>query len=910
MTYPLPPAAPPPRASRSRRAVSAPGEENGKYTPLWMMLVAILLLLAGVGRLLARPVGQWAAAWQPTPTPTLTAMPTSEPAPQPTPTLTPTPFPTQEAVAFQRSEPENSLVAVEMVDELRGWGQGVHSVWRTEDGGLRWRDVTPPELRPGGGAPPDALLSFFLDHTTAWLLAAGAGPERLSQLYRTDDGGQSWSAHPAPFGWAELFFLSPADGWALVNSPEAGRVEIYQTADGGGSWRLMHRAVRGNRVEADSLPVLDGLFLSGPVFRNALHGWISGRKLDETYFYRTTDGGQSWKPVDLSLPEQDLGRRMFLLLPRFFGSDALDGILPAYLSSPDGPGRSWQMVFFFTGDGGETWRPSQPVEIASGRMVFQILSPREIVVLDGDRLYQTVDAAASWQWFDTNLRNARQTPEREVAISQVEFVSRRSGWAWGWDFGNRFHLYRTQDGGQRWQAVRIETVERGALGCEEEAIPLGRAVERNQQSGPYEGWSVYQPGGYGFSFNYPPDWRVLEVYEYCSNRPARLRSVMALPPRAQGGYLVVSFRQADEPANLLFPLPRVGEMSAQGSVQFFAQPLSRGEVRVNGEVRAVYYAQGEEIYVEQPGDADLYFTLTLLGRGEPGREEPLAAEVLALADQVIASFHGGVLSPGLLATMDLNGFISISPDGAWHAETLFANTTFDGLPLARVFQRVTLYSGTDRERPWIILDRWLPREWVRTLPGGYQWSPDGRDLYFTEAGYAEPCAPFPYQAHLWRAHITARQLIEIETLPPERLPALALSPDARWLAYLAQNGADSAMKIWIRDLANGAEQAISYIYPAEENGWLSGDLLWSPDSTRLVFSVSRLGCEPAGRMGQVLLVDPQAGAAQYLTSLEKGDNFRIYRWDENDSVVIEDPLGVRIRLDLNSGARTAYPPVR
>jgi photosystem II stability/assembly factor-like uncharacterized protein len=953
MTYPLPPTTPAARPRRPKRSSNQPNAEGDKNTPLWLMLIAIFLLLAGMGRLLSRPVVQWAVAQQPTPTPTLpaTRTPTARPTATAAPVLpTPTPMPTSrpQTQAPEKIVLNQSIYGLEMIDEMRGWARGWSSVWHTDDGGLSWRNVTPAGVEAYLKLSWSVAANFFLDEKLAWFLAPVPGEEETSTLYRTVNAGRTWTSFQAPFRVAQLFFLDPFSGWALVSGSEVESTQLYSTSDGGETWTLVHNAQHiaqdttgivpvsgrmqgaGGLASANSLPAEGGL--TGPVFRSTQRGWIGGLSAfsgGEEPFYETHDGGEHWNRVDLGLKRQFPGRDFYIFPPQFFGQASQEGVLPVFVKANTSALTNGLWMFFFSEDGGESWKPSGPLFVESGIMMFNVVSAREIFVLDSTRVYTSSDAAANWQPVNARFNNTLMFETRLTGVYQAQFVNRRAGWGWGWGNGDYFHLYRTQDGGKTWHEIIPEQLPASHLGCDAEVVSIGRANEQVTEPGPYEGWSIYTSSQYPFSLYYPHDWRLLEVFRVCPGISPTLNSVMILAPREQGGYMVIGFRDKADMVNITFPLPRVGTWlladDSEGAagealpaaseaigarsdpLEFFNETISRDPVLVNDELWAVYYARGEEIQVS-PFDQDgMVFAITMLGSGSTEAPRPLLPEVMDLADQVVESFQVAPLSGNLLEKLDLSGFVSYSPDGEWQAETLFANSKNDGTPSVSVFQRVTLYSHHDNENPWIVLDRWVPQEEAGTLPGTFVWSPDGNYLYFAESGYLNGCSPFSYQVHLRKARLKARQVEEIALLSPDQRSSMAISPDTRRLAYLPQEGLSEDLIIRIRDLQTGEEQEIAFSYPDRHNAWVAGDLQWSPDSRRLVFSVAVVTCEAHERMGQVVLVDPQSGEVRYL-SVPEDDNLRILTWDGSNGVIVEDLHGRRQRMDMVSGARTVHPP--
>ena len=66
-----------------------------------------------------------------------------------------------------------------------------------------------------------------------------AAPSYTLMLYRTVDGGTSWTALPVPaFPASDAFFLDASRGWVVSSSPMTGfgSEMLFTTVDGGASW--------------------------------------------------------------------------------------------------------------------------------------------------------------------------------------------------------------------------------------------------------------------------------------------------------------------------------------------------------------------------------------------------------------------------------------------------------------------------------------------------------------------------------------------------------------------------------------------------------------------------------------------------------------------------------------------------
>ena len=178
-----------------------------------------------------------------------------------------------------------SLAAVDFVDPTTGWvvvdfDDGDFQVMRTEDAGRSWtRELS----GPSGGQ--SVFLKFF-DGVTGYFALTGPRPI----LYRTSDGGITWSADPAlnPAAYALSWsFPDAAHGWLLVQGPKSNR--LYRTADAGSSWLDLGVPV----------PAPDQAFRVS--FASAASGWIDSLS-GGPYLYHSTDLGRTWTRLRLPAP--------------------------------------------------------------------------------------------------------------------------------------------------------------------------------------------------------------------------------------------------------------------------------------------------------------------------------------------------------------------------------------------------------------------------------------------------------------------------------------------------------------------------------------------------------------------------------------------------------------------------------
>ena len=427
-----------------------------------------------------------------TATATAAASATPEPTQAPTGTLPPvitaTPPPTQaptQAVIAVTPVPgqivhfpggsDVTVTQIRMVSGTDGWAVGENlkldpnnqHVLRTSDGGVTWRDVTPPQK--GGtsateGGPGTQAQAFFLNSNKAWVgftpQPGDTGAENRL-LWFTTDGGQSWktSAPLAVDPNAEYFAPGPitflADGksgWLVVHAGAGMNhdyIYIYGTRDSGATWSMLVDPMDVNQGS------IMGCYKSGLGFVDAEHGWLAGScngVAAGVLLFKTQDGGKTWSAVKLTAPSeaptiytaQDVSCGSFP--PVFFS--AQDGLMEVACSQFDQakPARTW---LYFTSDGGANWKPRlAPASKGS----YQFLRAAQGWFVGDNHVFSTQDGGKTWATLDKVDWDA-----------QLSFVDAKTGWvvATAGSAPNiAYALVASIDGGAKWALIKPKIADR------------------------------------------------------------------------------------------------------------------------------------------------------------------------------------------------------------------------------------------------------------------------------------------------------------------------------------------------------------------------------------------------------------------------------------------------------------------
>jgi photosystem II stability/assembly factor-like uncharacterized protein len=247
-------------------------------------------------------------------------------------------------VVDPRAEAAGSASAVRnarLVSGEEGWATSEVGLSWTRDAGEDWETITPP------GLSADQIGAvYFANSQEGRVLATGPGGRQgwLSlTLYRTSDGGRSWTSAPLPgerlaaTGNTVVSFADAEDGYVVTEEgaaagPAPRATAMFATHDGGRSWTSL------------PAPPVSG-YIS---FESASSGWLVGGP-EGSGFYRTTDGGRSWQQIQLPHPA-GVGTIASYGLPRIESGGA--GLLPVTYNTTSG---GTTVAVFETLDGGGSW---------------------------------------------------------------------------------------------------------------------------------------------------------------------------------------------------------------------------------------------------------------------------------------------------------------------------------------------------------------------------------------------------------------------------------------------------------------------------------------------------------------------------------------------------------------------------
>jgi photosystem II stability/assembly factor-like uncharacterized protein len=168
---------------------------------------------------------------------------------------------TWERLNYQPAE-ERPFLDVWFADENRGVAIGAYGFfYRTEDGGDTWVDTGLEMVDELSGSADAEYDPYAYDYGADLHLnqISAASPERLyiaaeaGAVYRSDDGGSSWSSLPSPYE-GSFFGTLPLDGDSLLLFGLRGH--LYRSDDAGETWEELETGTQA--LLTDALRLIDG----------------------------------------------------------------------------------------------------------------------------------------------------------------------------------------------------------------------------------------------------------------------------------------------------------------------------------------------------------------------------------------------------------------------------------------------------------------------------------------------------------------------------------------------------------------------------------------------------------------------------------------------------------------------------
>ena len=411
----------------------------------------VLLVSAGCNAVAtpgATSTASAATSTSPAPTDTETAVVSASPTPEP-PSLGEPAAPPH----YQVGDPIQ-LDEIHMMNANEGWALSGPYVLVTTDGGVTWREATPPETFPNEATA--TAYGAFTDSQTAWVIFSIGKDQQDPQIapeasvWHTADGGQTWTRgapllHEAygDYLWAEFAALNAEEVWLLVRGvySAAGRhfrAQLFHTSDGGVTWTPL-------AGEAD----LNWDF-TGMVFSDGANGWLTWQTTgayasSPPEYAVTNDGGDSWETFELPPPPDtrdfyDQYEYCEPYQPNLISDTSIRMLMGCF--DYFDPPQEYVSYLYASDDGGFTWEITRLPEPVLASLSTLIYFDADYALLLGREMYSSADGGRTWTHVKTVYWDG-----------QFSFVGPGQGWAIA-SSSEGVALVRTVDGGRTWALIK------------------------------------------------------------------------------------------------------------------------------------------------------------------------------------------------------------------------------------------------------------------------------------------------------------------------------------------------------------------------------------------------------------------------------------------------------------------------
>jgi photosystem II stability/assembly factor-like uncharacterized protein len=217
------------------------------------------------------------------------------------------------------------------------------NVYKTLDAGKSWTTVKVPEADS-----LDFRDIHAFDKLTAVAMSAGEGEKGKAKIYRTENGGQTWTLVYQTTQTGA--FLDGIDFWdknkgICLGDPVDGKFFILTTNDGGKSWAELPAENRPTALPGEACFAASGTSILATSKGNAFIGTGGSKK---ARVFHSQDYGKSWKVTETPM---DAGPTSGIFGLRF--TSAKNGIAVGgdYKRTTDST-----INVLTTADGGESWK--------------------------------------------------------------------------------------------------------------------------------------------------------------------------------------------------------------------------------------------------------------------------------------------------------------------------------------------------------------------------------------------------------------------------------------------------------------------------------------------------------------------------------------------------------------------------
>ncbi len=275
---------------------------------------------------------------------------------------------------------------------------------------------------------------YFTDSTTGFAVSLGG------YIFKTKDAGRRWK--PKNLGQAGAFrsieFLDDKKT-GLAGCLDASPSQLYRTDDGGETWFDIDTAVKAARP--GTITQICGMAHWGNTFYG-VGAWMS----KVATLYKSTDKGLTWTlssfdtalisgAVDICFTSADTG----FVTGGYRAGTGNQSEKSVVLKTTDG-GLSWKQVFSDISIGGRIWK----IQALSPQLLVGSIEP---YYKDTVAMVRSTDGGNNWTIIGTGYRRTKAV--NTWGTQGIGFVNSQHGWLGGYYNG----FFETKDGGLNWDTL-------------------------------------------------------------------------------------------------------------------------------------------------------------------------------------------------------------------------------------------------------------------------------------------------------------------------------------------------------------------------------------------------------------------------------------------------------------------------
>ncbi|HCO13196.1 MAG TPA: glycosyl hydrolase, partial [Gemmatimonadetes bacterium] len=283
------------------------------------------------------------------------------------------------------------------------FGSAGGGVWKTEDAGITWRNITTGFLNTSSvGAvavsesDPNVIYVGMGEHSVR-----GVTTSHGDGVYRSTDAGRTWEhmgleatrtisrirVHPDD---PDRVYVA-AQGSPFAPSPDRG---IYRSSDGGHSWELVLHVDESTGASDIAMDRTNPRILYAAMWDHDRDPWLIRSGGPGSGFWKSTDSGNTWDEINDGLPD-------------LMGKTAID------VSSAD-PDRLWALIeadqdvdgVYRSDDSGETWSLMSSERHLRARAwyyteLYADPQDRETVYVMNSPFLRSIDGGRTWETIQT-----------------------------------------------------------------------------------------------------------------------------------------------------------------------------------------------------------------------------------------------------------------------------------------------------------------------------------------------------------------------------------------------------------------------------------------------------------------------------------------------------------------------------